>query len=144
MGNIEVGTGFAFLVQRWRHAARLTQEELAARSGLSPRGIQNLESGRVTRPRRDSVRLLADALGLCEETRAEFERAARAPAGHRGVTDSGRLADGLRELAALSTQDGRRVDLRGLDHAADPLDVLDRLLHALRPNTADAARPVAV
>lgn len=143
MGSTELGTGFAFLVQRWRHAARLTQEELAARSGLSPRGIQNLESGRVTRPRRDSVRLLADALGLGGDTRVEFERAARMPGGHR-VTDSGRLADGLRELVALSRQDGRQVDLRGLDPAADPVDVLDRLLHALQPHPGGPGRPVAV
>ena len=41
-----------------------TQEELAERSGLSVRTIRNLELGWVQSPRRSSVDLLADALGM--------------------------------------------------------------------------------
>jgi transcriptional regulator with XRE-family HTH domain len=133
-------------VQQWRHDANLTQEGLAERSGLSPRSIQNLERGRVSRPRRDSVRLLADALGLTGRDRAEFEHAARLgtptpiteAASHRGVTDSGHvtmhvtIADNLRQLVGQAGRDGwGLVDLRGLDHAADPGEVLTRLLTAL-------------
>jgi ParB-like chromosome segregation protein Spo0J len=132
---------FAAMVQRWRHAANLTQEGLAERSGLSPRSIQNLERGRVSRPRRDSVRLLADALGLTGMARAEFERAARLgtptpiteAASHRGVSVSGvDVADNLRQLVAQAGgNEWRTVDLRGLTQAADPGEVLVRLLTAL-------------
>jgi transcriptional regulator with XRE-family HTH domain len=130
-------------VQRWRHTANLTQEALAERSGLSPRSIQNLESGRVSRPRRDSVRLLADALGLAGRARIEFEHAARLgtptpiteAASHRGmpvVTVQVTLADNLRQLVAQAGQDiWQPVDLRGLAATADPGEVLVRLLAAL-------------
>ena len=55
---------FAMALSSARAAAGLTQEELADRSGLSVRAIRNLETGRTERPRRQSVRLLADALGV--------------------------------------------------------------------------------
>jgi transcriptional regulator with XRE-family HTH domain len=138
VGTWGPGGTFAAMVQRWRHAANLTQEGLAERSGLSPRSIQNLERGRVSRPRRDSVRLLADALGLTGPIRAEFEMAARlgtptpitAAASHRGVSVS--VADNLRQLVAQAVgNEWRPVDLRGLTTAADPGEVLGRLLTAL-------------
>lgn len=44
-----------------------TQEELAERSGLSVRTIRNLELGRVQNPRRSSIDLLANALGVDRE-----------------------------------------------------------------------------
>ncbi|MGW2742984.1 NB-ARC domain-containing protein [Streptomyces sp. NPDC001450] len=49
---------------RAREAACLTQGELAERSGLSVRAIRNLETGHTARPRRQSLLLLAEALGL--------------------------------------------------------------------------------
>lgn len=135
-------SSFAALVQQWRHAANMTQEGLAERSGLSPRSIQNLESGRVSRPRRDSVRLLADALGLTGQARVEFEHAARLgtptpiteAASHRGVPVgmTVTVADNLRQLVAQAERAGwRPVDLRGLATTADPEEVLVRLLVAL-------------
>jgi transcriptional regulator with XRE-family HTH domain len=146
-------SSFAALVQRWRHAANLTQEGLAERSGLSPRSIQNLESGRVSRPRRDSVRLLADALGLVGRIRVEFEHAARLgtptpiteAASHRGapVGMTVTVADNLRQLVAQAERDGwRPVDLRGLATTADPEEVLVRLLTAL--GVGDAAKEVSL
>ncbi|MET9671617.1 NB-ARC domain-containing protein [Streptomyces sp. NPDC006482] len=50
-----------------REAACLTQEELAEVSGLSVRAIRNLETGRTARPRKQSLLLLAEALGLPPE-----------------------------------------------------------------------------
>lgn len=47
-----------------REAACLTQEDLAERSGLSVRAIRNLETGHTSRPRKQSLILLAHALGL--------------------------------------------------------------------------------
>jgi transcriptional regulator with XRE-family HTH domain len=44
-----------------------TQEELAEHSGLSVRTIRNLELGRVQNPRRSSVDLLVNALGVTQE-----------------------------------------------------------------------------
>ncbi|WP_328436495.1 helix-turn-helix domain-containing protein [Streptomyces sp. NBC_00457] len=47
-----------------REAACLTQEDLADRSGVSVRAIRNLETGQTSRPRKQSLVLLAKALGL--------------------------------------------------------------------------------
>jgi tetratricopeptide (TPR) repeat protein/DNA-binding XRE family transcriptional regulator len=59
-----------------RQSAGLSQEELAARSGLSIRALSNLERGRTRWPHPDSVHRLADALGLCGKAREEFAAAA--------------------------------------------------------------------
>jgi transcriptional regulator with XRE-family HTH domain len=147
------GATFAALVQQWRRVANLTQEGLAERSGLSPRSIQNLESGRVSRPRRDSVRLLADALGLTGRARAEFEFAARIGSptpitevtSHRSITLTITMADHLRQLVAQNGPNGwRPVDLRGLATTADPGEVLARLLTALGIVEADTEEVSAV
>ena len=53
----------------FRKRALLTQEQLAHRSGVSVRTIRQLEAGRVGRPRSESLRRLADALGLAEPER---------------------------------------------------------------------------
>lgn len=44
-----------------RRRAGWTQEQLAARSGVSIRTVRNLETGSITNPRRSSVRLLLEA-----------------------------------------------------------------------------------
>jgi predicted ATPase/DNA-binding XRE family transcriptional regulator len=61
---------FGALLRRHRLAAGLTQEALAERAGVSARGVQDLERGVHAAPRADTVRMLADALGLEDETRA--------------------------------------------------------------------------
>jgi predicted ATPase/transcriptional regulator with XRE-family HTH domain len=66
-------------LKRYRVAAGLTQEELAARTGVSARAISDLERGLARRPRRDTVALLAEALGLGPEDRAAFEAVSRGP-----------------------------------------------------------------
>ena len=53
-------------VKSRRLASRMTQEELAGKSGLSVRAISNLERGRTARPHPRSLELLAAALGLPE------------------------------------------------------------------------------
>jgi serine/threonine protein kinase/transcriptional regulator with XRE-family HTH domain len=64
-----------------RIALGLTQEELAERSGLSVRGISDLERGARTQPRLYTVRQLADALGLAPAERTSFEQSAVASTG---------------------------------------------------------------
>ena len=58
-------------------AAGLTQEELAESANLSARAISDLERGIKLTPRKDTVRLLADALALSPPERAVFEAVAR-------------------------------------------------------------------
>ncbi|MEO3977861.1 helix-turn-helix domain-containing protein [Streptomyces sp. CAU 1734] len=75
------------LIRAHRLRIGLTQRELADLSTISVRAIRDLEHGRATRPRTDTVRLMADALRLGPRARAALEdaarpgRAGRAPAG---------------------------------------------------------------
>ncbi|GAA3280337.1 helix-turn-helix domain-containing protein [Dactylosporangium vinaceum] len=66
--------GFAALLRACRARSGLSQELLAARAELSVRNLRDLERGRVTRPRRDTLIRLANALGLSGDDRAAFLR----------------------------------------------------------------------
>jgi predicted ATPase/DNA-binding XRE family transcriptional regulator len=68
---------FGGLLRRRRLAAGMTQEALAERSGLSERAIRGMERGEGHSPRRDTIDLLAHALGISGEERVLFEQAAR-------------------------------------------------------------------
>jgi predicted ATPase/DNA-binding CsgD family transcriptional regulator/DNA-binding XRE family transcriptional regulator len=70
-------TGFRVLLQQYRTLAGLTQYELAARAGLSRRGISDLERGARHAPYPATVRRLADALGLSQLQRARLLEVAR-------------------------------------------------------------------
>src|SRR5580658_10520651 len=72
---------FGPVLRRRRLAAGLTQEELAVRAGLSVRALRDLERGTTTRPYRNSIGKLADALTLGDAERAEFMRIHRPAAG---------------------------------------------------------------
>ena len=63
-------TGFGEVLRRYRTAAAVSQEELAERTGLSARGIGDLERGTRPAPRLETVRRLADVLGLGPADRA--------------------------------------------------------------------------
>jgi predicted ATPase/transcriptional regulator with XRE-family HTH domain len=67
---------FGSVLRAFRRRARLTQEELAERAGVSVRTIRSLESDRSSTPRFSSVRALAHALGLEAEERQRLERLA--------------------------------------------------------------------
>ncbi len=64
---------FGDLLRRYRTAAGLSQEALAERANLSSRAISDLERGLKQAPRRDTVELLAQALGLTPDERATLE-----------------------------------------------------------------------
>ncbi len=77
--------GFGGLLRRLRAEAGLTQEELAEAASLSPRSVSDLERGINLTARKDTARLLADALGLAGPPRALFEAAARGGAPAAGM-----------------------------------------------------------
>jgi transcriptional regulator with XRE-family HTH domain len=72
------GTSDVTVAQRglryYRLRAGLTQEELADRTGLSVRGVANIECGRVRRPHASSLHKLAEVLGLSAEEQTVFVR----------------------------------------------------------------------
>jgi tetratricopeptide (TPR) repeat protein/transcriptional regulator with XRE-family HTH domain len=75
----EDGQAFGRLLREWRTAAQLTQEQLAERSGLGTRTIRDLERGRVTRPRRQSIELISAALNLPPSSEDQLTRAGHQP-----------------------------------------------------------------
>ncbi|HEY4026674.1 MAG TPA: helix-turn-helix domain-containing protein [Candidatus Dormibacteraeota bacterium] len=68
---------FGALLRRHRLAARLTQEALAERAGLSAKSVSALESGVRRSPYRATIDRLADALGLSPPQHAELAASAR-------------------------------------------------------------------
>ncbi|PWW23997.1 putative ATPase [Geodermatophilus normandii] len=67
----------AGLLRSARLRAALSQEELAARSGLTAKAVSALERGERRRPHPHTLRALGDALGLDEPGRAALAAAAR-------------------------------------------------------------------
>lgn len=63
---------FGQLLRQHRHHAGLSQERLAEAAGLSVNQISDLERDRRARPHLDTLRRLADALGLGERDRLAF------------------------------------------------------------------------
>ena len=82
---------FGELLQRYRRAARLTQEALAERARVSARGISDLERGTHAAPRRDTLGLLLDALDLDPRERALLSTAARRSAATRLPNNGGTI-----------------------------------------------------
>lgn len=102
---------FGALLRAFRHRACLTQEQLAARAGLSERTVRDLEAGRVRSPRNDTVRLLADALALTEPERESWASAAQGANGRQaegGLPGAGGPAQLLRRVTvAVLTADAQ-------------------------------------
>jgi tetratricopeptide (TPR) repeat protein/transcriptional regulator with XRE-family HTH domain len=87
----EPSGGFAGLLRELRLRAGLTQQELADGAGVSLRTVSDLERGVAATPQKETVRLLAGALGLMGAERERFETAAR-----------GRLLAGVPAAAAAA------------------------------------------
>jgi len=115
----EPSVSFASLLRQLRSDAGLTQEQLAEAAGLSPRSISDLERGVNLTARRDTTRLLADALGLTGAARAGFETVARGrrpgaepPRGQAAATST---ATATRTLPRdISSFTGRELELSQL------------------------------
>src|SRR5260370_29761054 len=90
-------TTFGTLLRFFRHAAGLSQEVLAERSGVSLAGISALERGVRRWPYPHTVALLVAVLDLSLEERALLERAARrrAAAGRGPASERRATADSI-------------------------------------------------
>ncbi|MFD0568986.1 XRE family transcriptional regulator [Kitasatospora gansuensis] len=114
-----ISVRFSGLLREFRRNSGLTQQELADLSALSVRAVRDLESGRVHRPRRETVRLLVTTLRLEGARRAAFEEAAAAEPAEPAPPNSpftmlGR-ADEVRALLELLRSGGQRlISLTGL------------------------------
>ncbi|MEU1631123.1 helix-turn-helix transcriptional regulator [Streptomyces sp. NPDC020096] len=114
------GVGLGAALRAQRVAVGLTQEQLAGRSGLSVRAIGDLERGKVARPHRESVRLLAEALGLDGDGHEELMRLA----GH---------------ASPMSAPEPVRFPLESVDAAAeDPAPFVPAELAAASEPAADS------
>ncbi len=101
---------FGALLKRHRRATGLTQEELAGQAELSVEAISALERGVSRAPHKDTVELLANALGLTSQERAVFAASARMrgeaeslPLSHvySAPAEEGPLVGRDRQLAAI-------------------------------------------
>jgi class 3 adenylate cyclase/ABC-type transport system substrate-binding protein len=139
---------FADLLRHHRTAAGLTQEELAARAGLSSDAISTLERGARRRPRKDTVALLADALALPDEERAAFAAVAR----RSSAAALAATPPGAATLPGLDDQNGHAPVSAPAPDATLPhgvvtflfADIEDstRLLHELGDHYADVLAAV--
>jgi predicted ATPase/transcriptional regulator with XRE-family HTH domain len=90
---------FATLLRRHRQSRGLSQEDLAERAGLSVQAISALERGFRRIPYRDTIDLLAGALALSDEERAQLHASVSRrrgavpdlPAAHIPATNSMRI-----------------------------------------------------
>src|SRR5215471_19982210 len=104
---------FGVALRDHRRAAGLSQEVLAERAGVSPRSISAFESASGITPRRDTVALLARALGLNSTDRRRFEAlVSRQPRSPRAVRNFSAPAHTVpRQLDSFV---GRDVEMRDL------------------------------
>ncbi|MGC5401812.1 helix-turn-helix domain-containing protein [Streptomyces sp. DT20] len=113
MMNSQPAHGLDVLLQNARRRAGLTQEQLAGLSTVSVRAIRDLELGRVQHPRRETLKLLANAMRLSDTRRVELELAVDAKAVGRVFQDS-YGADLATPPPALRPLVGRRPELEAL------------------------------
>ena len=84
----QASMSFGEQLRQYRERAGLTQEELAAKAGLTAKAISALERAERRSPYPQTVRALADALGLSSIERAELLQARLARKQAAGVSAS--------------------------------------------------------
>jgi transcriptional regulator with XRE-family HTH domain len=97
------------LLKTYRSSSGLTQQQLADLTTVSVRTIRDLELGRATRPRRETLRLLADGLRLPSADRTALVLAAEETAGHQISPGVGAA---IAPPAAINSLVGRDEELR--------------------------------
>ncbi|TDP94777.1 helix-turn-helix transcriptional regulator [Labedaea rhizosphaerae] len=115
---------FSVLLRQFRLQKGLTQQELGTSSGVSARTIRRFENGESANPQIETVRLLADALELGSDERAQMLAAVggqdlpEAPPGNGNRVESAserRLAEAAGELAlVVEGRLKREEELRGI------------------------------
>jgi predicted ATPase/DNA-binding XRE family transcriptional regulator len=119
---------FGKLLRHFRLAAGLSQEALAERAHMSAFAISALERGHRRKPQSKTLALLADALALDSEQRAQFETAARSAPPRLGAVTVGPWAG---ETALVANNLPRQVTpLIGRDDELTKIESLVRT-HAL-------------
>jgi transcriptional regulator with XRE-family HTH domain len=105
-------TAFGALLRELRLEASLTIEALSAASGVSVRGIGDLERGRRAAPQRGTVAALAEGLGLGEVERERLLAAARSGR-NRGYSPLGVRAfpRGIDDFVGRERELGRLAEL---------------------------------
>lgn len=132
---------FGEMLRDLRVAARLTQEELSERSGLSVRAISDIERGRSRRPNRSSVRQLVDALGLPPPTAEEVLVAARAAPTTQPPAPAGADRPAPAQLPpAIRDFTGRAADLARLDALSVDIGPADPIVIAVLDGVAGAGK----
>jgi predicted ATPase/transcriptional regulator with XRE-family HTH domain len=106
---------FAHTIRGYRLRAGFSQEELAERAGVSTRAVSDMERGLRQKPRPETLRLLADALALDTEDRAQFFTSAHA------VPDDGARASQREVLGPGETPAALRLAARPLPRPPDAL-----------------------
>jgi transcriptional regulator with XRE-family HTH domain len=112
--------GFGGLLRQLRADAGLTQEGLAEAATLSPRSVSDLERGINLTARKETARLLADALGLAGPQRAQFEAVARG----RVPAEKPAAGDGLLGGSAAAATRTLPRDIASFTGRADELEQL--------------------
>ena len=105
-------SAFGALLRRFRLRAGMTQEQLADRARISPRGISDLERGVRRYPRPETRRLLGVAMDLAEQDLAALEVAALRPS--RPSARS--TVTGIRSGDSPELQPGQTAKLVGRQH----------------------------
>jgi tetratricopeptide (TPR) repeat protein/DNA-binding XRE family transcriptional regulator len=126
---------FAGLLRQLRMSAGLSQEELAEAAGVGVRTVSDLERGVALTARKDTARLLADALNLTGPERASFEAIAR-----------GRAATGVSAVpgGGLAGVDGVAAATRALPRDIGSFTGRQPELRQLVGATAGSSRPGVV
>ena len=106
---------FANRLRSFRTERGLTQQELAARAGVSSRSVSDLERGINQRPRRETAIRLADVLGLGGADRLAFLDSARSQP--RTPTVQVRPDSYPTLPPRPSPLQGRETELRAIEHA---------------------------
>jgi len=101
----------AGLLRQLRKQAGLTQEELAERASLSVRSVSDMERGITLTARRETIRLLAEALGLTGPERDRFEAVARGRAAGAAVAGATRTLP--RDVASFTGRERELTQLAG-------------------------------
>jgi CRP-like cAMP-binding protein len=102
------------VVRRFRSEARLSQEELAERAGLSPRTVSNIETGAAPCPRAITLSLLSEALGLDAAKKRHLFDVARLRKLPSAATGSASFAEAMGPFGrTVSLDAGQRLFAHG-------------------------------